>query len=96
MMSHGATRQPRARSQLRRSAVVVYATLGINALCIPTSASDWTEQLGSERARALLLPVANCLVSISKLIGVDRPYLTARELFLSMTNKKEPDDATDR
>jgi hypothetical protein len=96
MMSHGATRAPRARAQLRRSAVVVYATLGINALCIPTSVSDWAEQLGSERARALLMPVANCLVSISNLTVADRPYLTARELFLSMTNKKEPDDVIDR
>jgi hypothetical protein len=94
-MSEGATRAPRARTQLRQCAIVIYATLGINAFCIPTSVSDWVEQLGAERARAVLMPVANCLLSISALTRADRPYLAARELFLSMTNKKEPDDAVD-
>jgi hypothetical protein len=42
-----------------------------------------------------LMPVANCLLSISVLTRADRPYLAARELFLSMTNKKELDDAVD-
>jgi hypothetical protein len=91
-MSERATR-PQADGQLRRAAIVIYATLAIGALCIPTSVSDWVEQLEWEQARAVLLPVASCIVRISKLSGADKPYSVARELFLSMTGKKDPDDA---
>jgi hypothetical protein len=94
-MNESAIRPSRFKSQLRQAAIVVYATLGIGTFCIPTSVYDWAEQLHSESARAVLLPIANCIVSISKLSGADKPYLVARDLFLSATGKKDSDDAMD-
>jgi hypothetical protein len=92
-MSVNAAGPPHADGQLRRAAIMIYATLAINALCIPVSVADWVDQLEWEQARAVLMPVATCIVQISKFSGADRPYAAARELFLSMTGKKADNDS---
>jgi hypothetical protein len=91
-MSECATRSPQADGQVRRAAIVIYATLAIGTFCIPTSVSDWVEQLEWKQAQVILLPVANCIVRISNASGADKLYSVARELFLSMTEKKERND----
>jgi hypothetical protein len=90
-MSEKATSGPRVRSQVLRAAILVYTTLAVGVLCIPTSLSDWADQLGWQRGRAVLLPVANGMVLISKFCGLDRPYSAARQFFLSTTGKAERD-----
>jgi hypothetical protein len=89
-MSEKSTSQPKADGQLRQAAIVIYASLAIGVVCIPTSVSDWVEQLEWANARAVLLPVANFIVRASKLSRADKPYSVVRELFLSMTGKNEP------
>jgi hypothetical protein len=94
-MSESVKRPPRARSQIRTAAIVIYATLAIVSLCIPRGVSDWVAQLGSEHAREVLLPVANCVHWVSTLSGAYRPYAVARKLFLSMSGKEEIDDVVE-
>jgi hypothetical protein len=90
------TAYPRqAKSTLRSATIVIYATLAINWLCIPSSVANWVDQLGTQRTRAVLLPIASSILRISQISALDRPYSTARELFLSVTGKKDSDDVVD-
>lgn len=81
--------------QLRSAAIVIYGTLAIAALCIPRSVSDWVEQIDFKQARTVLVPAGNCLRWVSEHSGVDKPFLAARALFLSMTEKEEPGDGAE-
>lgn len=90
-MNDRAARQSQAVRQLGRAAIAIYATLSIGTFLVPVSVSDWVEQLEWQQARAILLPVADSIVRVSKYSGAVGLYLAWREHFLSMTSRKERD-----
>jgi hypothetical protein len=74
---------------LTTTSVVIYATLILLAITIPSGLVNWSKNFEPNPAQELLLRAAETIQSLSRSIGVERPYARARELFLLATGKRE-------
>jgi hypothetical protein len=71
---------------LRKTAVVIYATLFMLALAIPESLVTWIGDMKSTEIREALLPAAQALERIGEESGISAPYTRARAAFLALTS----------
>jgi hypothetical protein len=71
---------------LRKTAVVIYATLFMLALAIPESLMVWIGDMKNTEIREALLPAAQALQRIGEESGISVPYTRAREVFLTLTS----------
>ena len=74
---------------LRKTAVIVYVTLAVLALAIPQAAVNRLNDFTPNPVRDAALAVAQPVADMSHRIGLDRPYLEGRRLFLWTTGKTE-------
>ena len=74
---------------LRAAAVVIYATLALLALAVPSGLVNWSRDLQPGARQQTTLAVAQTIERSSSWIGLDRPYARAREIFLKATGKSE-------
>ncbi len=70
---------------LRKTAIVIYATLLLLALTIPESLVSWIRDMKSIEIQEALLPAAQALQRIGEASGISVPYTRAREVFLALT-----------
>jgi hypothetical protein len=71
---------------LRKTAVVIYATLVLLALTIPGSLVTWVGDMKSIEIQDALLPAAQALERIGEESGISVPYTRARAAFLALTS----------
>jgi hypothetical protein len=71
---------------LRKTAVVVYATLFLLALTIPESLVSWIRDMKSIEIQEALLPAAQALQRLGEETRLSVPYTRAREAFLALTS----------
>ncbi len=69
---------------LRKTAIVIYATLLLLALTIPESLVSWIRDMKSIEIQEALLPAAQALQRIGETSGISVPYTRAREVFLAL------------
>jgi hypothetical protein len=71
---------------LRKTAVVIYATLLLLALTIPESLVSWIRDMKSIEIQEALLPGAQTLQRIGEESRISVPYTRARAAFLALTS----------
>ena len=71
------------------TSTVIYAVLVLLAFVVPRALVNWTRNFEPNPVQELALRGAEAVQSLSHHIGLDRPYLAARELFLQVTGKRE-------
>jgi hypothetical protein len=74
---------------LATTSVVIYATLALLALTIPSGLLNWSRNFDPNPVQELLMRTAQGLQSLSRDIGANWPYVHGRELFLRMTGKRD-------
>jgi hypothetical protein len=74
---------------LGAAAVVVYATLGLLALTIPSGLVNWSRDMEPGARQQATRAVAQTIERFSSWTGLDRPYAQAREIFLKATGKND-------
>ena len=80
--------RPQERALITTS-VVIYATLALLAITVPSGLVNWSKSFEPNPVQAVLLRTAEAIQSLSQRIGADRPYARGRELFLWATGKRE-------
>jgi hypothetical protein len=68
---------------------VIYATLALLALTIPSGLVNWVKGFEPNNVQILALEAAEGLARFSHRIGADRPFAWGREWFLAATGKRE-------
>ena len=86
---HDMNALPGSGLPLRTTAIVVYATLALLALTVPQAAVNRLNDFTPNAARDAALTVALAVAETSRRIGLDRPYLAGRALFLRLTDKTD-------
>ena len=74
---------------LGAAAVVIYATLGLLALAVPSGLVNWSRDMEPGERQHALLAAAQAIERFSSWTGSNRPYQQAREAFLEVTGKSE-------
>jgi hypothetical protein len=86
---HDMNSLPGSGLPLRTTAIVVYATLALLALTVPQAAVNRLNDFTPNALRDSALVVAQAVVGASHRVGLDRPYLEGRALFLRLTGKTD-------
>lgn len=79
----------RNRHPVLKTAIILYATLGLLAFAIPGNLVNWLKGLQPSAVQEALIPYAEKLEEESVRIGADRPYKYVRGLFLQFTGKED-------
>jgi hypothetical protein len=74
---------------LATTSAVIYATLALLALTIPSGLLNWSRNFDPNPVQELLMRTVQGLQSLSRDIGANWPYVHGRELFLRMTGKRD-------
>jgi hypothetical protein len=74
---------------LGAAAVVIYATLALLALAVPSGLVNWSRDMEPGARQHAMLAVAQTIERFSSWTGFNRPYQQARETFLEVTGKSE-------
>src|SRR5262245_9627318 len=74
---------------LATTSIVIYGTLVLLALTVPSGLANWVRNFEPNPAQQLLQGLADDIRSVSQTLGLDRPYLRGRELFLQLTGKRD-------
>jgi hypothetical protein len=74
---------------LRKTAIVIYATLLLLALTIPESLVVWTGDMKSSKIQEVLSPTAQALQRLGEETGMSVPYTRARDAFLALTSGRD-------
>ena len=74
---------------VRTAAVVIYATLIALALTIPQSLVNWAKNFEPSRSQEAILVGVETIQAVSDRIGLSRPFIVARQLFLDATGKRD-------
>jgi len=80
---------PGSGLRLRKTAAVIYATLGLLWIAIPQAPVNRLNDFNPGPLRDSALVVAHAVADFSHAIGADRPYQAGRRLFLAVTGKQE-------
>jgi len=86
---HDMNALPGSGLPLRVTAIIVYATLALLALAIPQAAVNRLNDFSPSPLRDVTLALARPIADASHRLGLDRPYLEGRALFLAVTGKTE-------
>jgi hypothetical protein len=74
---------------LGAAAVVIYATLALLALAVPSGLVNWSRDMEPGARQHAMLAAAQAIERFSIWTGSNRPYQHAREIFLKTTDKSE-------
>jgi hypothetical protein len=74
---------------LGTAAVVIYASLALLALAVPSGLVNWSRDMEPGERQHAMLAVAQAIERFSIWTGSNRPYQQARETFLEATGKSE-------
>jgi hypothetical protein len=74
---------------LGAAAVVIYATLALLALALPSGLVNWSRDMEPGERQHAMLAAAQAIERFSSWTGFNRPYQQARETFLRATGKEE-------
>jgi hypothetical protein len=78
--------RPQGAGSLRKTAVVIYATLVLLTATIPESVVGWVREFKSTEVQDVLLPAAQALERLGQATGISAPYTSARAAFLALTS----------
>ena len=71
------------------SAAVIYATLALLGLAVPSGLVNWARDMEPGARQQAVLAAAQAIERFSSWAGINRPYELAREIFLAATGKSE-------
>jgi hypothetical protein len=74
---------------LATTLVVIYGTLVLLALTIPSGLVNWSKNFEPNVPQEILLRTAQAVQSFSQAIGADWAYRKGRQIFLDATGKQE-------
>jgi hypothetical protein len=74
---------------LAASAVVIYATLLLLGLAVPSGLVNWARDMEPGTRQQAVLAAAQAIERFSIWAGINRPYELARAAFLAATGKSE-------
>lgn len=74
---------------LAASATVIYATLLLLGLAVPTGLVNWARDMEPGTRQQAVLAAAQSIERFSIWAGINRPYELARATFLAATGKSE-------
>jgi hypothetical protein len=74
---------------LAASAVVIYATLALLGLAVPSGLVNWARDMQPGARQQAVLATAQAIERFSSWAGINRPYALARETFLAAAGKSE-------
>jgi hypothetical protein len=77
------------RHPLGAATAVIYGTLVLLALTVPSGLVNWSRDLDPGARQALMLDTALAIRSFARTLYLDQPYEQARALFLRTTGKNE-------
>ena len=71
------------------TSVVIYATLALLALTIPSGLVSWSRNFAPNPLQQAMLHLAEGIQSVSESVGAGAPYARMRALFLQWTGKRD-------
>ncbi len=74
---------------LAASATVIYATLLLLGLAVPSGLVNWARDMEPGARQQTVLASAQAIERFSSWAGINRPYELAREIFLDAAGKSE-------
>jgi len=74
---------------LGAAAVVIYATLALLALAVPSALVNWSRDMEPGSRQQTMLAAAQAIARFSSWASINRPYELARETFLKAAGKSE-------
>ncbi len=74
---------------LAASATVIYATLLLLGLAVPSGLVNWARDMEPGERQQAVLAVAQAIGRFSSRVGINRPYELARAIFLAAADKSE-------